>query len=908
YALKPEGLLLVGTSETIDGNHLFRSEDKRCCLYRRRNVPAPEPRLPVFPLPRLPQSAGKESADRSRPPVSYGNLHQRMVEMYAPPSVLVTPDDKVVHLSAHAGKYLAHPGGELTSNLFQLLREEFRIELRTLLPVVRQQRQPINTKPVSIDLNGETTFVIVRVRPCVEPNEEGFLLLIFEDGPSTGFFAGQGLDQATRELETGEINEQREAELEQSRQRLQAIIEEFETGQEEIRASNEELQSTNEELRSTLEELETSQEELQSMNEELQTVNQENRHKVEELSQMTGDLNNLLGATEIAMLFLDRQMRIMRFTPKVSELFNVRMTDRGRPLGDLTNRLGYDELQSDAWRVLDKLIPVEREIRDEDGHWYFTRVLPYRSSDDRIEGVVITFVDITGAKVAEENALEHIKQFQSLVEQVQEHAIFMLDPAGRGTSWNAGVRRVLGFEEQEFVGHDISSAIFTPEDLAAGVPQAELKTAAATGRANNDRWMQRKDGTRFWAAGMTTALQDRNHQLLGFMKVMRDQTEQKLLEDELKRTGMELAAANRRKDEFLATLAHELRNPLAPLRTGVELLKMAKSAPEALDVAVGTMDRQLSQLITLVDDLMDVSRITRGNLKLQKSLVTLSQIVHSAVEASRPLIEQFEHRLDIDIPGEPITLDASPNRLAQVFSNLLNNAAKYTPPGGQIQLSARRENREVVVSVRDNGVGIPRDKLNSVFEMFSQLENPIDHFHSGLGIGLTLVKSLVELHGGTVEASSDGENRGTVFRVRLPCTDGSADAAFNDTSAIDLATISPRRVLIVDDNESASMMLKNLLQTMGHQVETASSGEEGLAHAERFQPEIILMDLGMPHMSGFEACRRIREQPWGTAIKIAALTGWGQDEDRRRTREAKFDEHLVKPVQIAELQKLLAKA
>jgi two-component system CheB/CheR fusion protein len=907
YALKPEGLLLVGTSETIDVNRLFRSEDKQCCLYRKRNVPGPEPRLPVFPLTRLPQPSRKESEDRSSPPVSYGNFHQRMVELYAPPSALVTPDEKVVHLSAHAGRYFIHPGGELTSSLFKLLREEFRIELRTLLPVARQSREAVNTRPISIELNGETRSVTIRVRPSLEPNEDGFQLLIFDEGPAFPHAADQDADTERLNSEQGEMDRQLQAELELSRQRLQAIIEEYETGQEEIRASNEELQSANEELRSTLEELETSKEELQSMNEELQTLNQENRHKVEELSQMTGDLNNLLAATEIAMLFLDRQMRIMRFTPKVSELFNVRLTDRSRPLADFTHRLGYDDLQRDVERVLDKLVPIEREVQDVEGRWYFTRILPYRSSEDRIEGAVITFVDITGAKTAEENVRSHIQQFQSLVEQVQEHAIFMLDPEGRGTSWNSGVRRVLGFEESEFVGHDVSSWIFTPEDIAAGIPQAELNTAALTGRANNDRWMQRKDGTRFWAAGMTTALHDHNQQLLGYMKVMRDQTEQKLLQDELTRTGVELAEANRRKDEFLATLAHELRNPLAPLRTGVELLKRSRNAPALIEEVLETMDRQLTQLITLVDDLMDVSRITRGNLKLQKSLVRLSEIVNSAVEASRPVIEQFQHQLAIALPQESITLDASANRLAQVISNLLNNAAKYTPSGGQIRLSAHRENGDVVIAVGDNGVGIPPDKLANVFEMFSQLDSPIDHFNSGLGIGLTLVKSLVELHGGAVEVDSAGKNLGSEFRVRLPCIETLNEVAATADPAIAPATKNPRRMLIVDDNESALMMLKKLLQSLGHEVETASNGEEALRQGERFHPDIILMDLGMPHMDGFEACRRIREQPWGTAIRIAALTGWGQEEDRRRTREAHFDEHLVKPVQVADLQKLLAK-
>ncbi len=407
YALAPHGYLMLGSAETTDASELFRTEDKKLCIYEKRNVPAPEPRLPVFPMTRLrvpvDSFARYESVQTS---VAYPSLHQNLVERFAPPSVLIGYDNKLVHLSEHAGRYLVPPGGEVTYSAVRMVREELRIELQALLQSARENKEPVDSKPIVVRFDGHKAPVVMHVRPAQGADQEGFVLVMFDehqaipaDSPIRDPILTAAPEAAARRL--AELD----TELNLARQRLQTVIEEYETSQEEMKAANEEMQSTNEELRSTMEELETSKEELQSINEELQTVNQENRHKVEELSQLSSDLQNLLGATDIATLFLDRDLRIMRFTPRVAEIFNIRVTDRGRPISDLTHRLGYQKLREDAQSVLNRLIPIEQEVKDDADRWYMSRVLPYRSTDDRIEGVVITFIEITERKQAEERQL-----------------------------------------------------------------------------------------------------------------------------------------------------------------------------------------------------------------------------------------------------------------------------------------------------------------------------------------------------------------------------------------------------------------------------------------------------------------------------------------------------------------------
>jgi PAS domain S-box-containing protein len=366
-----------------------------------------------------------------------------------------------------------------------------------------------------------------------------------------------------------------------------------------------------------------------------------------------------------------------------------------------------------------------------------------------------------------------------------------------------------------------------------------------------------------------------------------------------------LKDADRRKDEFLATLAHELRNPLAPLRNGLQVMKLTRSNAESMEQVRAMMERQLTQLVRLVDDLMDVSRITRGKITLRKERVELAGVVQQAVETSRPVIEASGHELTIHVSPQPIFVEADVIRLAQVIANLLNNAAKYTERDGQITLVVQRQEREAVVSVRDTGVGIPAHMLPRVFDLFTQVDRSLERSQGGLGIGLTLVKRLVEMHGGSIEAHSDGHGRGSEFVVRLPVVLTLAEEQQAEGGAA-ASSVARRRILVVDDNRDAALSLAMILQMMGNETQTAHDGLEAIDVAAAFRPDVILLDIGMPKLNGYDTCRRIRAQPWGKHVMIVALTGWGQDEDKRRSQEAGFTCHLVKPVEPAALEALLA--
>ncbi len=393
------------------------------------------------------------------------------------------------------------------------------------------------------------------------------------------------------------------------------------------------------------------------------------------------------------------------------------------------------------------------------------------------------------------------------------------------------------------------------------------------------------------------------------MVVQRLMAEELLREqgERLRELAARLSEADRRKDEFLATLAHELRNPLAPIRSGLELMKLVKDDPSTMEEIRCTMERQTQQMMTLVDDLLDVSRITKGKLELRKCRVALAEVVQSAVEASQPFIADSNHHLTVALPEQPLYLNADPNRLAQVFSNLLNNSTKYTPAGGRIRLSAEQQQDVVVVSVADNGLGIPNEMLEHIFEMFTQIDRPQEQGYTGLGIGLSLVKSLVEMHDGRIEVHSRGTGMGSVFSVRLPIVrqplaeqrtpPGPGESASKPSIK--------RKVLVVDDNRAAATMLSMVVKMLGNEVRKAHDGQEGIEVAHEFRPDVILMDIGMPKMNGYEAARHIRQQPWSSGMMLVALTGWGQAEDKIRTKEAGFDHHLVKPAEPAAIQSLL---
>lgn len=518
--------------------------------------------------------------------------------------------------------------------------------------------------------------------------------------------------------------------------------------------------------------------------------------------------------------------------------------------------------------------------------------------------------DLTAAVMALQESEQREKQraveLESVLRATPTPIWISHDAQCRNITGNPASYRLVGMDEASNVSATAAAPVnrsFT--EYRNGVPlekdELPLQISAARGIEINDAEITLKfpDGRERHIYGNTVPLRDSDGSLRGAVGAFVDITPIKVAEQSLKE-------ADRRKDEFLATLAHELRNPLAPIRNSLEVLKRADGDAALIDVSRETMERQMTQMVRLIDDLLDVSRITRNKLDLRPARVELASIVHHAIETCRSLIDEAGLQFELSLPAAPIYLHADSIRLTQVFSNLLTNAAKYTERGGQILFVVEREGNEAVVTVTDTGVGIPRNMLPRVFEMFTQIERTRPLAQGGLGIGLTIVKRLVEMHGGSITAYSDGEGLGSRFTVRLPILAENSAPVQHLVVDTPPSAVASRKILVVDDNLDAAKTLTMLLKMTGNQVQTAHDGKEALAKAEEFRPEVILLDIGMPVMNGYDACRALREQPFGKEALIIALTGWGQDDDRRKSADAGFDGHLVKPVDHAELLRLLA--
>ena len=528
---------------------------------------------------------------------------------------------------------------------------------------------------------------------------------------------------------------------------------------------------------------------------------------------------------------------------------------------------------------------------------------PIRDEQGHVSGCVLIFRDVTAQRLIEREKASQLLTARLLASIVESSNDAIISKSLDGTiqSWNAAAEHLFGYTADQAIGHHIS-LIIPPERLAEEEQIiASLKEGKRIEHYETDRL--RSDGQHITVSLTISPIKNDSGQVIGASKIVRDVTERKRMEDDLRRLAADLSATDRRKNEFLATLAHELRNPLAPMSNMLEVLKRTDGDTEILKRARDTIERQLGQLVRLVDDLLDLNRITHDRLELRRSEVELSSVIHQAVEVARPLIDSAGHKLTVDLPDEPIYLNADRARLAQVFGNLLNNSSKYTGSEGIISLSAKRIGGEVLVTVKDNGAGIPRDKLDTIFEMFMQVDRTSEQSQAGLGIGLTLVKRLTEMHGGSIEAKSAGEGQGSEFVVRLPVLSKPAV-----TSQPEPAVESPtgRRILIVDDNRDSADSLAMLLEITGNKTYMAHDGFEAVEAIEKYRPEVVLLDIGLPKLDGHEVCRRVREQPWGKNMVIIALTGWGQEDDRRKSEEAGFNGHLVKPVDYDKLLELLS--
>ena len=505
-------------------------------------------------------------------------------------------------------------------------------------------------------------------------------------------------------------------------------------------------------------------------------------------------------------------------------------------------------------------------------------------------------------EIARDAALKH-EQLQILLESIGD-GVITADLNGQVTNMNPVAQALTGWSASEAIGSPVWE-VFAAVNAETHKP-AEDPVSMVLGESSFENWAElsiliARDGTERPIENRAAVIRDRSGQSTGAVLVFRDVTKARQVE-------FELREANRRKTEFLAMLAHELRNPLSPICAGIEIIGEASADPVKLGRVQRTMERQAQHLRVLLDDLVDVSRITHGLLELQRVRVNLTDVIGAAVESVTPLIEREGHHLLVEVPDETILLYADPHRLAQVLSNLLNNATKYTPPGGRIRLKAECQGDSVAIAVKDTGIGIASEELDGIFEMFHQTKLPNRKASSGLGIGLALVRSLVELHGGSVEVSSEGEHHGSEFVVRLPLLAGlPTESSTAEEPVLPAVSAVKRRVLIVDDNKDGASMLSLVVEALSHEVRVANDGEDGIKLASQFRPDLILMDLGMPGMDGFEAARRLREEPWGKTSFLVALTGWGQEQDKVKTREAGFDHHLVKPASGADLEQLFAR-
>lgn len=548
----------------------------------------------------------------------------------------------------------------------------------------------------------------------------------------------------------------------------------------------------------------------------------------------------------------------------------------------------------------------EHRLRISDGsyHWHLSRALPVVGLQGEMQWFG-TATDIHDLKVSEFALQESQERFRAFMDSSPAMA-WAKDEHGRYVFLNRAYEQRFGVRLQDWLGK--TDFEVWPEEMACLLRRNDEKALQAVAPIETFEEAIEQDGRQslWWSFKFVYSDRSGGKYVGG---IAYDVTDQKKAQSELTDLATRLADADRRKDDFLATLAHELRNPLAPIRTGLEVLKMAGDQPAIVEEVRCTMERQTKQLVSLVDDLLDVSRITRGKLNLRKCRVELSDVVRNAIEIAKPAIDYMHQEFSVAMPQQEIQLDADPHRLAQVISNLLLNASHYTPEGGHVWLSAERDGSDVVLTVRDDGIGVPANMHKRIFEMFAQIEDrSMEKGYRGLGIGLTLVKSLVQMHGGDVEVHSEGVNRGSEFRVRLPILIGTA-ADGEPAIMTDIAKSgSALRVLVVDDNTAAVEMLGKVVKMLGHEVRTACDGKRAIEVAAEFLPDIVLMDLGMPRMNGYETARHVRQQSWGQGMMLVALTGWGQDEDKRRTKDAGFDDHLVKPAEISELRRLFTLA
>jgi len=900
YALDTPGFLILGAAEAV-GEHtdLFEALDRGHRIYAKKPVTVRHHPLPVPERGHLSTAATR----RTMPPAPQARDFQKeadriLLGRYAPPGVLVDDNFEILQFRGRIGAYLEPPAGEPTHGLLKMAREGLFLELRNAVIEARKSGQTVRRGGIRVRSNDEIKEVDVEVIPVRQQGAGSCYLVLFHESADATDRLPVGVPaRETTPAEGASEQVQLRQELSATREYLQSMIEQQDAANEELRSANQEILSSNEELQSTNEELETAKEELQSANEELTTVNEQLQRRNTQVDLANNDLTNLLSSTSIPVVMVGGDLRVRRFTEPARRTMNLLPGDLGRPLTDLNVATIVPDLDQIISDVIDRVQPYEREVRDRDGRWHMMRVHPYRTAENKIEGAVIVLVDVDMFHRSQEALRQTTSKLalQGQLIELSQDAVIVRDAKNVVLSWNKGAEDMYGWTSGEAIGKTLDQLLRT--DTAAWVALNEQLDQR--GAAEGELRQARKDGTPIIVQTREVLVRADNGTRTAVLSIKRNVTE-------LRRMVEALKDADRRKDEFLAMLAHELRNPLGPIRNAVGIMALAGDDPTSVSLAREMLERQVGQLGRIIDDLVDISRIVERKITLKKETVELHKVVEVALETCRSQIEGREHRLSVSLPAEALYIHGDPVRLSQVLINLLNNSARYTGRGGEIAISAKRvaaDSRgqaeagspgDVVLRVSDSGIGISSELLPHVFDAFTQGDT-VDH-RGGLGVGLSIVQSLVEMHGGTVQASSGGPGRGSEFLVRLPLVEPSHDTKEAEQRGRQLETATRRRVLVVDDNSDHAESLAFLLKLMGHETRLAHDGEAALQVAAEFEPNVALIDIGLPRLNGYEVARRLREQPRLRNALLVAQTGWGQESDRARSHEAGFDHHLIKPV------------
>ncbi|MFG0288466.1 MAG: PAS domain-containing protein [Rhodopirellula sp. JB044] len=851
--------------------------------------------------------------DRENLPIEGGDeltsrVCRTLLEMYMPPAILMTERRSLVETFGDVRQWLPPPDDHVGEDLCDRLAPIFRGPISASIRKAKRSGEAVRSAKVNCltvvghEPSGMAKQVSLLTRPVASNNGEMLFMVEFHSSDE------QRIDST---LPQHSIPEYPRGDNEVSLEQDHGIGWEGKPTVPKLAPNSGGLQSSDNEKQLPGEESFVSNEQLRRVNEELTAVNKEllsdnakQQRKIDELTELTNDMDNLLNSTDVDTIFLDRQLAIRKFTPGVAEKFHLMRQDIGRNLESFTSCLEDDDLMSELRHVLESETSFEREVNDRNGNVYLMRILP-QFSQGSVEGVVLTLVDITGLKQAQ----TRLAELSEIVQQSAD-AIFRVDRHGLIRTWNDGAKKLYGRDES-IIGAPLAELL--PDSMHDDVGDIIGAMSVTAREQRLDTHTIIVDERKVHVAVSVSPVLNEKRQWVAASVVARDVTAR--VEAEI-----EIHESIERRDQFLAMLSHELRNPLGAIINAARLVQadgemnldeFGSGAIQDVDVSNSDVERQRKvagsviirqsdQMSRLLDDLLDVSRITLGKIELQREVFDLRETIEEAVDAIGVQFSEAGVRFDFEQCDQQLYVDGDPVRLQQVVTNLLRNACKYTPRGGDVRLTVLCSRGEAVLRVRDTGVGIDHEMINSIFDMFVQVNSTLERSQGGIGLGLTLVEAVVTMHGGTIEAYSEGLGEGSEFRVSLPLTRKKpvVKTASPQENAI-------HRIAVVEDLPDAREMLAGVLRMKGYVVYEAGCGQSGLGLIQREVPDACLIDIGLPGLDGYEVARRLRRDPGTHELFLIALTGYGQESDRKAVRNAGFDQHLVKPLDLDELERVL---